>query len=188
MRRLLWPLRTEFLIYPQPTPFFNTLHPLLRFYIFVEKVVSLDYKVVSLLKDNSFSVPFNKTHTISFVRVDLCIISKSFFSCLLNQIFHRRIKPENFRRWTIHIRHLSDVPVSRNWYKTVQNYTKTYMYQILYKSCSIKQIVFKKYATNLNMTISHRSLRISDLLLLSFLNFYFSLLIDIIDNIPTYSL
>ena len=27
--------------------------------------------------------------------------------------------PENLRRWTIHIRHQSDVPVLRNWYKTV---------------------------------------------------------------------
>ena len=30
-----------------------------------------------------------------------------------------RMKPENLRRWTITIRHLSDVPVSRNWYTTV---------------------------------------------------------------------
>ena len=30
-----------------------------------------------------------------------------------------RRKPENLRRWTIFIRHLSDVPVSRSWYKTV---------------------------------------------------------------------
>ena len=29
------------------------------------------------------------------------------------------MKPENLRRWAIPIRHLSDVPVSRNWYKTV---------------------------------------------------------------------
>ena len=29
------------------------------------------------------------------------------------------MKPENLRRWPIHIKHLSDVPVSRNWYKTV---------------------------------------------------------------------
>jgi len=29
------------------------------------------------------------------------------------------MKPENLRRWTINIRVLSDVPVSRNWYKTV---------------------------------------------------------------------
>jgi len=25
------------------------------------------------------------------------------------------MKPENLRRWTIPVRHLSDVPVSRNW-------------------------------------------------------------------------
>ena len=37
------------------------------------------------------------------------------------------MKPENLRRWTIHMRHLSDVPVSRNWYKTVSK-----LYQIVY--------------------------------------------------------
>ena len=58
--------------------------------------------------------------------------------------------------------------------KLCQNYTKTYMYQILYKIRSIKQIIFNKYATNLKMTISNRSLRISDLLL--FLNFLISAL------------
>ena len=60
--------------------------------------------------------------------------------------------------------------------KLCQNYTKTYMY--LYNSCSIKQIIFSKYATNLKTTISH-SLKISDLLLF---------VLDIIDNIITYSL
>ena len=29
------------------------------------------------------------------------------------------MKPENLRSKTILIKHLSDVPVSRNWYKTV---------------------------------------------------------------------
>ena len=37
--------------------------------------------------------------------------------------------------------------------KLFQNYTKTYIYQILYKSCSIKQIIFNIYATNLKTTI-----------------------------------
>ena len=60
-----------------------------------------------------------------------------------------------------------------------QNYTKMFIYQILYKSCSIKQIIFNKYATNLKTTLSYRSLRISNLLLLNF-NFYFALLIDIL--------
>ena len=64
----------------------------------------------------------------------------------------------------------------RNWYKTVSNFYD-----------SIKQIILKKYATNLKTTIFHRSLRISGLLLLSFFNFYFAFLIDIIDNIITYS-
>ena len=72
--------------------------------------------------------------------------------------------------------------------KLCQNYTKTYIYKILHKIRSIKQIIFNKYATNLKTTISHRSLRISDLLLLYFLNFYFAFLVDIIDNIITYGL
>ena len=67
--------------------------------------------------------------------------------------------------------------------KLCQNYTKTYIYEILYEVRSIKQIIFNKYATNLKMTISHRSMRISDLLLLQFFNFCFAFLIDIIDNI-----
>ena len=64
-------------------------------------------------------------------------------------------------------------------------YQIVYIYQIAYKSCSIKQTIFNNYATNLKTTISHRSLRISGLLLLQFLNFYFAFLID---NIITYSL
>ena len=47
------------------------------------------------------------------------------------------MKPKNLRHWTIHIRPLSDVSVSRNWYETVSN---------LYENCSIKQIIFNKYA------------------------------------------
>ena len=35
---------------------------------------------------------------------------------------------ENLRRWMIHLRLLSDVPVSRNWYKTVSNlYENSYI-------------------------------------------------------------
>ena len=40
--------------------------------------------------------------------------------------------------------------------KLCQNYTKTYIYQISYKSCSIKQTIFNNYATNLKTTIYHR--------------------------------
>ena len=39
------------------------------------------------------------------------------------------MKPENLRFWTIHIKHLSDVPGSRNW----QNFTQMGICQILYK-------------------------------------------------------
>ena len=57
----------------------------------------------------------------------------------------------------------------------------------LYKSCSIKQIIFNNYATNLKTIVSHRSLRISSLLIFEFFILYFEFLIDIIDNIITYS-
>ena len=53
--------------------------------------------------------------------------------------------------------------------KRCQNYTKSYIYEILYKIRSIKQTIFNNYATNLKTTISHRSLRISDLPLSFFL-------------------
>ena len=75
-----------------------------------------------------------------------------------------RIKHENLRRWTIHIRHISDVPVLRNWYKTVPNLTEIYTYEILYKSRKLKQIIFSKYANNLKTIISNRNMRISGLL------------------------
>ena len=44
--------------------------------------------------------------------------------------------------------------------KLCQNYTKTNICHISFKSCSIKQTIFSKYATNLKTIISHRSLRI----------------------------
>ena len=50
--------------------------------------------------------------------------------------------------------------------KLSQNYTKTYIFKILFKIRSIKQIMFNKCATNLKTTISQRSLRNSSLLLL----------------------
>ena len=67
--------------------------------------------------------------------------------------------------------------------KLFQNYTKTYICKILYKSCSIKQIIFNKYATNLKTTISQSSLRNLGLLLLLFEFNHFSFVIDIIDHI-----
>ena len=72
--------------------------------------------------------------------------------------------------------------------KLCQVFTKIHIYPILYKSCSIKQIIYSKYATNLKMTISHRSLRISGLLLSQFFILHFAFSIDVIDNIITYSL
>ena len=49
-----------------------------------------------------------------------------------------RLKPENLRSWTIHIRHLSDVLVSRYWHKTVSKLYKTYIY-VRYTSVSCNQ-------------------------------------------------
>ena len=73
--------------------------------------------------------------------------------------------------------------------KLCQNYTKSYIYDISYKIRSIKQTIFNKYATNLKTTISYRiepeNLRFAPVIIF---NFYFALLIDIFDNIITYSL
>ena len=69
--------------------------------------------------------------------------------------------------------------------KLCRNYKKIHIYSILYKSSRFKQIIFNKYAKNLKTIISYRSLRISGLLQLKFLNFYFAFLID--NNIITYS-
>jgi len=44
------------------------------------------------------------------------------------------MKPENLRRWPIHGKHLSDsdVPISKNWYKTVKILQKfKYIYTTL---------------------------------------------------------
>ena len=71
--------------------------------------------------------------------------------------------------------------------KLYQIFTKIHINAILSKRCSIKQIIFNKYETNLKTIISHRSLRISGLLLLYFFNFNFTFWIDTIDNIITYS-
>ena len=67
--------------------------------------------------------------------------------------------------------------------KRFKNYTKTYICKILFKICSIEQIIFNKYATNLKTTISQRSLKHLGLLLLLFEFNNFSFLLDIIDNI-----
>ena len=70
--------------------------------------------------------------------------------------------------------------------KLCQNYTKLYIYKISYKSCSIKQNhiqQLRNQSENYYIPQPHRSLRISDLLL-----YNFAFLIDIIDNIITYSL
>ena len=82
-----------------------------------------------------------------------------------------RRKPENLRSWWRHIRVLSDVPVSRNWYKTITKHLYVRFLQDLYING------FNKYATN------QRSLRNSRLLILLLEFNNFSFLIVIIDNI-----
>ena len=57
-----------------------------------------------------------------------------------------------------------------------------YICKIWYKICSIKQIIFNKYAINQKTTISQRSLRNSSLLLLFEVN-SFSFFIDLSNNI-----
>ena len=71
--------------------------------------------------------------------------------------------------------------------KLCQIYTKIHIYAILYKSCSMKQIIFHKYETNLKTTISHRNLWIWGLLLLWSFYFYLAFSKDIINNNITYS-
>ena len=63
-----------------------------------------------------------------------------------------------------------------------QNYTKTYIYKILYKNLRFKQIISSKYTTHLKTTIFQKSLKNSGLLLIFEFNI-FSFLIDIIYNI-----
>ena len=46
------------------------------------------------------------------------------------------MKPENLRFWTMHIRHLSDVSISINWYKTV---SKLYEYSYIYKGVGLNR-------------------------------------------------
>ena len=67
--------------------------------------------------------------------------------------------------------------------KLCQIYTKIHIDAILYKRCSIEQVIFDKYATNLKTTISHRSQRNSSQLQLLFEYNNFSFLRDIINNI-----
>ena len=63
-----------------------------------------------------------------------------------------RLKPENLRFWTIHIRHLSDVPVSRNWYKTVSK-----LYQKLWIVCTVGYYVTRTSANSRAVSLSRVS-------------------------------
>ena len=82
---------------------------------------------------------------IIFKKFDLQLLQKQWrkkkivrIIHLLKELYRKNkrgysMKSENLRRWTIHIRHLSDVPVSRNWYKTVSK-----LYQNFHQwQCSI---------------------------------------------------
>ena len=66
--------------------------------------------------------------------------------------------------------------------KLWQIYTNIYIYIILYTNSRFKRIIFRKYTTNLKITISHRSLINIGLLVLLF-KFNFSFLMDVIENI-----
>ena len=98
-----------------------------------------------------------------------------------------KLKPKYLRRWTIHIIYLMFLSREID-IKLCKNYTKTYIYQILYKSCSVKHIIFNKYATNLKNDYIHEepeNLRFSTVIIFYFV---FCILIDITDNIITCSL
>ena len=64
-------------------------------------------------------------------------------------IYFYRMKSENLRRWTINIRHLSDVPVSRNWDKTVSK-----LYQNVYIRFRIKFVVINRPYSTITQPIS----------------------------------
>ena len=93
------------------------------------------------------------------------------------------MKPEKLRSWLrsleFYMMFLSrEIDIKLCW-----NYTNIYICKFLYKICSIKQIIFNKYAINLKTIISQRSLRNSSVLQLLFEFNNFSFLIDIINNI-----
>ena len=48
-----------------------------------------------------------------------------------------RLKPKHFSSWSKPMRVLSDVPVSRNWYKLCQIYTNICMFKSLYKKVGL---------------------------------------------------
>ena len=93
------------------------------------------------------------------------------------------MKPENLRRWTIHIKHLSNVPVSRNGYKTVSNlYENSYIFVICIKVLNIS------YSTNMQPIWKRRyPTGAWESKVCSYYNFFLACLTDIIDNISTYS-
>ena len=65
--------------------------------------------------------------------------------------------------------------------KRCQICTKIHVHAILYKSCSIKQIIFSEYATKLRYpTAEPENLRVAAIIIF---NIYFAFLINIIDNI-----
>ena len=87
----------------------------------------------------------------------------------------------------IHIRHLSDVTVSRNWYKTVSNLCGNPCICNFYKSCKcetdhIQQI--QNQSKNDYIPQEPENLRFAPVIVF---NFDFAFWIDIIDNIIAYS-
>ena len=76
----------------------------------------------------------------------------------LKSKYLKALKPENLKRWTIHKRHLSDVPVSRNWYKTVSK-----LYQIVNittKTSANSSAVYWSRDTRDNDTVWYSSFQI----------------------------
>ena len=127
--------------------------------------------------------------TFLFYKISI-FLYESFWKDLYKRDYRKNergysLKPKHFRSWLRPMRVLSFVPVSRNWYmKLCQIHTKIYIYITFCKKNSrFKRIIFSKYTINLKTTISQRSLRNLNLLLLLFEFNKFLFLIDLIDNI-----
>ena len=97
-----------------------------------------------------------------------------------------RMKPENLRHRTIHIKHLSDVPVSRNWYNCVKIIPKRiyirFCMRVVYYTDYIQQ-KRNQYENYYYIPQEPENLRFASVII-----FFFAFLIDIFDNIITFSL
>jgi len=71
-----------------------------------------------------------------------------------------RLKPKNFRSWSKPIRVLSDVPVLRNWYKTVSKLFKNLRFSI-----SFKQNIFSNQSETEDILEETENLRFASIII-----------------------